>query len=182
MLKDFILHCTLSLIDPICPTLRGLQNMCYAPIICSSWAWVCMCHALITCSSGACEASSMPPLHVVSDHLAHMPCPHCMKFCSLHGICHATITCSSWLPCQYRFICILPPLVINCYHHTMISWIMNTRKLSTPLPYALHSPQFLQCQYHCHHYYYYITIAILMRLPSQLQLIFQCLQHTNTSG
>lgn len=124
----------------------------------------------------------MPPLHVVSDHLAHMPCPHCMKFCSQHGICHATITCSSWLPCQYQFICILPPLVINCYHHTMISWIMNTRKLSTPLPYALHSPQFLQCQYHCHHYYYYITIAILMRLPSQLQLIFQCLQHTNTSG
>jgi hypothetical protein len=54
-----------------------------------------MYHALLTCSSGACEAYAVPLLQAVSEPMTYMACPQYMQFQSLQGICPATITCNS---------------------------------------------------------------------------------------
>ena len=91
----FILHCTLSLIDPMSPTPCSLQDMHHVLIACSPGAWVGMCHVLVTCSSRACDVCVMQSLHAVPELMAHVPCPHYMQFWSLCGMYYATITCSS---------------------------------------------------------------------------------------
>jgi hypothetical protein len=55
----FILLCILSLICPMWPKPCGLQDMYHVLIICSHVDWVGICHALITCSFGACQTYAM---------------------------------------------------------------------------------------------------------------------------
>ena len=91
----FILHCILSLIDPMGPKPWDLQHMQHALTTCISEASVDMCHVLIPCSSGACEAYCLSSLYAVSELRAHGTCSHYMQFWNLHSTCHATITCNS---------------------------------------------------------------------------------------
>ena len=71
----------------------GLQDMCHIIIICSPVDWVGICHAIITCSSGACQAHAT--IHAVSELVTYRPCLHYMQFRSLQGTCHVISTCRS---------------------------------------------------------------------------------------
>ena len=87
----FILHCILSLIDPMGPKPWDIQHMQHALTTCISEASVDMCHVLIPCSCGACEAYCLSSLYAVSELRAHRACPHYMQFWNLPGTCHAII-------------------------------------------------------------------------------------------
>ena len=54
-LSFFKAHCILSLMNPICPKPLQCHYMYHAIIACAFEAWVGICHALITCSSAACD-------------------------------------------------------------------------------------------------------------------------------
>ena len=97
----FILHCTLSLIDPMGPKPWCLQDMYHVVIMCSPGAYMGICHILITCSPWACNSYAMPSPHAISELGAQMPCPHYMQFLSLVHICHALITCNSGIYWAY---------------------------------------------------------------------------------
>ena len=92
-----ILHCNLSLIDPMSPKPWCLQDMHHVLTTCSPGACVGMGHTLTTCSSGACMLS----LHAIPELVAYMPCPHYMQFWSLCGRCHVTITYTSGIYTGY---------------------------------------------------------------------------------
>ena len=97
----FTLHCTLSLTCLIGPKPCGLQDMYHILIICSPIDWEGICHALITCSCGACNASAMPSS---------------MQFLSLWHMSHALITCS----CRACRAHAMSPL------HASLEWIEHT--------------------------------------------------------
>ena len=120
----FVMHCTLSLIDPMGPKPCQLQHIYYALITCGSEAWVGICHALITCSSAACDACAMQSFRAISETVIYRQCPHYIPFCSLLDICHATITCRSgvygahampWLNATFELVVyVLCPQMVRC--------------------------------------------------------------------
>ena len=90
-----VVHCTLSLIDPMGPKPWQLQHMYHALITCGSEAWVGICHARITCRSAASDICAMRSFHAITETVTYRQCPHYMQFWGLLDICHAIITCRS---------------------------------------------------------------------------------------
>ena len=147
-------------------------------ITCSPGAWLGICHVLITCSSGACNAYAMPYLYVISELRAHMPCPHCMQFWSLHGTCHATITCSPgiytghmschhqmqfrslWYICHAPNYCFVLLCITSYYFGLLCNWLHSE-------PYRYYGPYTPGPLRHalCHHCMEFWSLDEHMPLP-----------------
>ena len=93
--SSFELHCILSLIEPMGPKPWQLQHMYCALVTCGSEAGMGICHAIIACSSAACDAYAMQSFRAISETMAYRQCLHYMQFWSLLDICYAIITCKS---------------------------------------------------------------------------------------
>ena len=111
-----------------------------------------ICHALITCSSGACVVYAMPPLHAVLEYTRHMTCHHLMQFRSLWYICHVPGYCFVLL---YVTLCYLVLLCIVLHSKPYRSYRPYTL---WPLRHAL-----------CHHYIWFWSLDEHMLQPSYMQ-------------
>ena len=119
----------------------------------SSWH---ICHALITCSSGACAAYAMPPLYAVLEYIL--------------GIWHAIIKCNFGACNAYvmhpviALYCIVL-LCVTMYYFHLLCIPLHSK------PYRNYGPYSLGPLRHalCHHYIWFWSLSEHMPYPSYMQ-------------